>query len=150
MARCIVNHNVPDQTVFVLASIERVSMCPATDSPTSCEICTVIRFLLAKNVNVDQNIVNECSLEFHNSHLNFHKLHARDYHIEARLLKVLGNLVSAYAHGCTQNADNGFFNLETFARRRSHAHDEFLNHVVWITSDETWVSFVSARTKEQP
>jgi hypothetical protein len=26
-------------------------MCPATDNPTSCEICTVINFLHAKNMN---------------------------------------------------------------------------------------------------
>jgi hypothetical protein len=26
-------------------------MCPATDNPASCEICAVIRFLLAKNMS---------------------------------------------------------------------------------------------------
>jgi hypothetical protein len=30
-----------------------------------------------------------------------------------------------------------------------HKDDEFLNHIVGVTNDETWVSFVNVETNEQ-
>jgi hypothetical protein len=55
---------------------------------------------------------------------------------------------SENAHGCSQNAENGvgFYFLEPYDK----CGDEFLNHIVRVTGDETCVSFVDAETKEQP
>jgi hypothetical protein len=54
---------------------------------------------------------------------------------------------SENAHGCTQNAENGFgFD---FLERYHKDSDEFLNHIMWVTDGETWVSFVIVETKEQ-
>jgi hypothetical protein len=53
---------------------------------------------------------------------------------------------SKNAHGCVQNAENGF----GFDFLRDHENgDEFLNHIVRITGNETWVSFLNVETKEQ-
>jgi hypothetical protein len=52
------------------------------------------------------------------------------------------------AHRCAQNAENGF----GFCRLLEQYHkdgDEFLNHIVRVTGEETWVSFVNVETKEQ-
>jgi hypothetical protein len=48
---------------------------------------------------------------------------------------------SENAHEYTQNAENGF-GLDKDG-------NEFLNHIVRETDDETWVSFVNAETKGQ-
>jgi hypothetical protein len=40
--------------MFVLVSTEWVMLCPAIDNPASCEICYVVRFLHAKNMNAAQ------------------------------------------------------------------------------------------------
>jgi hypothetical protein len=37
----------------------------------------------------------------------------------------------------------------TFLKRYHKGGDEFLSHIVGVTSDETWVSFVNVETKEQ-
>jgi hypothetical protein len=37
----------------------------------------------------------------------------------------------------------------TFLERYHKDGDEFLNHIVRVTDDETWVSFVSAESKDQ-
>jgi hypothetical protein len=36
-----------------------------------------------------------------------------------------------------------------FLERYHKDGDEFLKHIVWVTGDETWVSFVNVETKEQ-
>jgi hypothetical protein len=51
------------------------------------------------------------------------------------------------AHGWTQNAENGF--SFDFLERYHKDGDEFLDHVVRVTGDETWDLFVNAETKEQ-
>jgi hypothetical protein len=56
---------------------------------------------------------------------------------------------SENAHGCAQNAENGFGLCRLFLERYHKDGDEFLNHVVGVTGDETWVSFVNAETEEQ-
>jgi hypothetical protein len=38
----------------------------------------------------------------------------------------------------------------TFLERYHKDGDEILNHIVRVTDDVTWVSFVNAETKEQP
>jgi hypothetical protein len=40
-------------------------------------------------------------------------------------------------------------NFVDFLERYHKDGDEFLNHIVQVTGDETWVSFVNAATKEQ-
>jgi hypothetical protein len=37
----------------------------------------------------------------------------------------------------------------TFLKRNRKDVDEFLNHIVSVTGDEPWVSFVNVQTKEQ-
>jgi hypothetical protein len=37
----------------------------------------------------------------------------------------------------------------TFFEQYHKDGDEFLNHVIRVTGDETWVSFVNVETKEQ-
>jgi hypothetical protein len=37
----------------------------------------------------------------------------------------------------------------TFLERYHKDGDEFLNHIVRVTGDETWASFVTVETKEQ-
>jgi hypothetical protein len=52
---------------------------------------------------------------------------------------------SENAHGCSQNAENGFgFD---FLEQYHKDGDEFLNHIV--TGEEGWVLFVNVETKEQ-
>jgi hypothetical protein len=54
---------------------------------------------------------------------------------------------SENAHGCTQNAGNGFgFD---FLEQYHKDVDELLNHIVQVTGDETCVSSVNVETKEQ-
>jgi hypothetical protein len=55
---------------------------------------------------------------------------------------------SENAHGCAQNAENGF-GFDFFLERYHKDGDEFLNHIVQVTEDETCVSFVNVETKEQ-
>jgi spore coat polysaccharide biosynthesis protein SpsF (cytidylyltransferase family) len=54
---------------------------------------------------------------------------------------------SENAHGRTRNADNGLGS--DFLKRYYKDGDEFLNHIVRVTGDEAWVSFVIVGTKEQ-
>jgi hypothetical protein len=37
----------------------------------------------------------------------------------------------------------------TFLERFRKNGDEFLNHIIQVTSDETWVSFMNVETKKQ-
>jgi hypothetical protein len=54
---------------------------------------------------------------------------------------------SENAHGCAQNAENGFgFD---FLERYHKDGDEFLNNIIGVTGDRTRVSFVNFETKEQ-
>jgi hypothetical protein len=54
---------------------------------------------------------------------------------------------SENAHGCAQTSENGFgFD---FLKRYHKDGFEFLIHIVRVTGDETWVSFVNVETKEQ-
>jgi hypothetical protein len=54
---------------------------------------------------------------------------------------------SGNAQGCIRNAKNcfGF----QFLQRYHKDGNEFLNHILRVTGDETWVSFVNVETKEQ-
>jgi hypothetical protein len=55
---------------------------------------------------------------------------------------------SENAHACALNAENGF-GSDIFLERYHKVGDEFLSHIVRITGDETWVSFVNVETKEK-
>jgi hypothetical protein len=59
----------------------------------------------------------------------------------------LPKLSSENAHGCPQNTESGF--SFDFLERYHKYGDEFLNHIVRVTGDKTWVSFVNIETKEQ-
>jgi hypothetical protein len=54
---------------------------------------------------------------------------------------------SEYAHGCIQNAEDGF-GFDFLEQYHKDGH-EFLNYVIRITGNETWVSTVNVETKEQ-
>jgi hypothetical protein len=59
----------------------------------------------------------------------------------------LNKVASENAHRGAQNADN---DLDFDFLERCHKDgDEFLNHIVRVTGDETWVSFLNVETKEQ-
>jgi hypothetical protein len=49
---------------------------------------------------------------------------------------------SENVHRCAQNVESGF----SFDYKDS---DEFFNHIMQVTGDYTWVSFVDVETKEQ-
>jgi hypothetical protein len=50
---------------------------------------------------------------------------------------------SGNAHGCTQNSENDFsFDFLAWYHKDG---DEFLKHIIWVTSDETWFSFVNVK-----
>jgi hypothetical protein len=51
---------------------------------------------------------------------------------------------SENVHGCTQNVENGF--TLTFLEQCYKDSDEFLNHIIQVTGDETWVSLVNDET----
>jgi hypothetical protein len=54
---------------------------------------------------------------------------------------------SENTHGCARNAEIGFdFD---FLKRHHKDGDEFLNHIVRVTGDVTWVSFVNVEKTEQ-
>jgi hypothetical protein len=54
---------------------------------------------------------------------------------------------SKNVHGCTQITENGFsFN---FSERFHEDGDKFLNHIAWVTGDESRVSSMNVETKEQ-
>jgi hypothetical protein len=55
-------------------------------------------------------------------------------------------MASENADWCSQNTENGF--IFDFLERYHKDGNEFLNHIVQVTGDETWVSFVIAETKE--
>jgi hypothetical protein len=54
---------------------------------------------------------------------------------------------SQNARGSAQNVENGF-GFDFFLERYHKDGDEFLNHIVRVTGDETLVSFVNVETKE--
>jgi hypothetical protein len=93
-----------------------------------------------------KKLVKVDSSQFQNFHENFHKFHAFSYTrlLQARLSQVLLKMGSENAHGCVQNAGNGLgFD---FLERCHKDGDEILNHIVRVTGDETWVSFVKVET----
>jgi hypothetical protein len=57
-------------------------------------------------------------------------------------------MVSANSHGCSQNVEN-IFGFDFFLERYYKDGDEFLNHIVRVAGDETWLSFVNVETTEQ-
>jgi hypothetical protein len=60
----------------------------------------------------------------------------------------LHKIGSEDAHRCAQNANNVLW-LYLFLERYHKDGDKFLSHIVQITGNETWVSFVNVETKEQ-
>jgi hypothetical protein len=78
---------------------------------------------------------------------NFTHCSLRDYHSQTRLSQVLRNVGSENAHGCAQNAENGFsFDILEWYHKDCN---EFFSHIIRVTGDETWVSFLNVETKEQ-
>jgi hypothetical protein len=51
------------------------------------------------------------------------------------------------ANGCAQKAENGFGFY--FFRAVPQDGNELINHILRVTGDGTWVSFVNVKTKEQ-
>jgi hypothetical protein len=54
---------------------------------------------------------------------------------------------SENTHGCAENSENGFgFDFLELYHKDG---DEFFNHIIRVTGDETWVLFVNVENKEQ-
>jgi hypothetical protein len=75
----------------------------------------------------------------------------RDYRSYVSLSQILLKKGSENAHECAQRADSDFdFDFDFFFLERCHRDDdEFRSHIVRVSGDETWVSFVNVATKEQ-
>jgi hypothetical protein len=87
--------------------------------------------------------------QFQDFRVNFHKFHTLFSERLSQLgyHKVLPKMGSENVHRCAQNAENGFgFD---FLQRYHKDSDEFLSHIIRVTGDETWVSFVNVEIKEQ-
>jgi hypothetical protein len=54
---------------------------------------------------------------------------------------------SENSHGCAQNEENGF-GFEFWEQYHKDVN-EFLNHIVKVTGDETYVLFLNVETKEK-
>jgi hypothetical protein len=54
---------------------------------------------------------------------------------------------SKNAHRCAQKVENDF-GFDFFLERHHNDGDVFLNGIVRVTGDETWVLFVNVETKE--
>jgi hypothetical protein len=96
-----------------------------------------------------KKFVKDGASQFQNFLVNFHKFHplfSTEYHSSASLSQVLRKMVSD-AHWCAQNAEN-CFGFDFLDRYYKDGY-EFLNHIVQVTGDETWVSFMNAETKAQ-
>jgi hypothetical protein len=52
---------------------------------------------------------------------------------------------SKNAHGCAQNTELSAF---IFLERCHKDGHEFLNHIIRVTDDESWVSFVNVEIKQ--
>jgi hypothetical protein len=55
---------------------------------------------------------------------------------------------SENCHGCVKNSEN-YFGLDFLLHRYYKDSDEFLSHIVRVTGDETWGSFVNGESKKQ-
>jgi hypothetical protein len=55
---------------------------------------------------------------------------------------------SENTHGCTQNTEKASA-FVYFLERYQKDGNGFLNHIVPVRADETWVSFGNVKTKEQ-
>jgi hypothetical protein len=99
--------------------------------------------------SVEQKFVKNLASQFQNFPLNFHKLHTLFSMrlSQARLSQVSRKMDSENADGCAHDAENGF-GFEFLERYRKDG-DKFLNHILRVTDDEIWVSFVNVEIKEQ-
>jgi hypothetical protein len=55
---------------------------------------------------------------------------------------------SENAHGCVQKAENGFSFDFDFSRAMPQSGNEFLNRIVPVIGDKTWVSFVNVNAMD--
>jgi hypothetical protein len=127
-------------------------ICTAIDNPASCEIRAVIRFLHVKNINiVDQKIcerrrvtISELSCEF----LQISRTVLYEI-ITVRLgcHKVCARWVPKMLTG--RHKTQRMASALPFLERYHKDGDQFLNHIVRVTGNETWDSFVNVETKEQ-
>jgi hypothetical protein len=85
--------------------------------------------------------------QFQNFRVNFHKFHALYEIITVRLgyHKFCASWASKMLKGAhkTQRMASAM----TFLERYHKDGDEFLSHIVRVTCDETWVSFLNIETK---
>jgi hypothetical protein len=75
---------------------------------------------------------------------NFMHCYVQDHHSLATLSKVLCNIGSRNAQECTKN-----WECFSFKEQYLKDGDEFLDHIAWVTGNETWVSFVNVETREK-
>jgi hypothetical protein len=102
--------------------------------------------------NVDQELCERRVSQFHNFSVNFRKFRS----LFSMRLSQFGSVLTHFKQDVFQKFSRVGAKcreklrlLHTFLERFHKNGDEFLNHIVRVTGDETWVSFVSAETKEQ-
>jgi hypothetical protein len=61
----------------------------------------------------------------------------------------LNKMGSENAHECTQKTENDFGFDFDYLERYHKDDDEFLNHIVLVPGDETWISVVNVGPNEQ-
>jgi hypothetical protein len=89
--------------------------------------------------------------QFQNFRVNFHKCYA----LFSTRLTQLGLGIASFAQDGfrkpsrvrTKRRDGFGFD---FLERYHKDGDEFLNHIVQVTGDETWLSFLNVETKSSP
>lgn len=67
-------------------------------------------------------------------------------YLPVTFLLLASDMGSENTRGCTQYTRNGF-DFDFFGWYCKN--DEFFHHIVQVTGDETWVSFVNVEAKEQ-
>jgi hypothetical protein len=101
---------------------------------------------------VSDNLVQSVDQKMSNFHVNFQKFHA----LFSMRLSQLGLSITSFAQDGFQKCSWVCINRREWlgfsfdSLEQYHEDDnEFLSHIVRVTADETWVSFVNVETKDQ-
>jgi hypothetical protein len=101
--------------------------------------------------SVDKKCAKDGSSQFQKFRMNFHKFQG----MFSLRLSQLGYAVTSFPHGAFRKCSrvhprsSEWLQDSTFLKRYHKDRDEYLNHIVWITGDETWFSSVNTETNEQ-
>jgi hypothetical protein len=91
--------------------------------------------------------VKDGTSQFQNFHANFHKFNAL-FSMRLSVRQGYHKFSARWVPKILMSAHKIASAFVDFSERYHKDGDEFLNHIVRVTGDETWVSFVNAETKE--